>query len=127
MIFWKFKKSLKSGQTWDGGNKEINLLGLSYCYLINPKNWIKLPEFYITNNRRRRKGNSMSDGQQGTNYLKLFYFSNFVIVLQKEHKPTVASPFTNIIIFNFPKKRNYLVDATTIGSINDQMFIQKHK
>lgn len=69
----------------------------------------------------------MSDGQQGTNYLKLFYFSNFVIVLQKEHKPTVASPFTNIIIFNFPKKRNYLVDATTIESINDQMFIQKHK
>ena len=70
----------------------------------------------------------MSDGQQGTNYLKLFYFSNFVIVLQKEHKPTVASPFTNIIIFNFPKKRIYLlVDATTIGWINDQTFIQKHK
>ena len=66
-------------------------------------------------------------GSRVQTILNFFYFSNFVIVLPKEHKPTVASPFTNIIIFNFPKKRNYLVDATTIGSINDQMFIQKHK
>ena len=45
---------------------------------------------YITK-KGRRKGNCMSDGQQGTNYLKLFYFSNsnlVVLYCNKEHKQT---------------------------------------